>query len=186
MNKPDYFQLITKYISPSSKTFGLYLIHTTLVTNKALDIGRQLKLGTEQLSFIERSAMLHDIGIIKVSDPEIGCVGTLPYIQHGIEGQKILESEGLIKEARVCLCHLGVGLYKEDIINNHLPLPPMDMFPETIEEKIITFADLFFSKNPQKLWQERSIAEARAKLKNYSENHLDIFDHWAKEFVISL
>ena len=48
--------------------------------------------------------------------------------------------------ARTCERHVGVGLAREDILAQGLPLPMRDMVPKTIEEIIICYADEFFSK----------------------------------------
>ena len=48
--------------------------------------------------------------------------------------------------ARVCERHTGAGLTKEDIISQDLPLPHMDLLPETLEEKLVCYADKFYSK----------------------------------------
>ncbi|MDQ3073040.1 MAG: phosphohydrolase, partial [Bacteroidota bacterium] len=78
----DYLHIIEKHLDPRSPAFRYYLVHVTLVTAKALQIAKRLNLSAAQMRFIEEAAMLHDIGIVKVSYPEIGCHGTLPYIAH--------------------------------------------------------------------------------------------------------
>ena len=60
---------------------------------------------------------------------------------HGIAGAKILRMEGFPKHARVAETHIGVGIIKEDIEKNELPLPKEDFVPKTTEEKIIAYAD---------------------------------------------
>ena len=42
--------------------------------------------------------------------------------------------------------HTGAGLTKKEIIEQELPLPQQDFLPETTEEKLICYADKFFSK----------------------------------------
>ncbi len=177
----DYLSLIQKYIPPTNKLFGLYFIHVTLVTNKALAIGRQLGLSNEQLHFIEEATMLHDIGIVMVNAPEIHCTGELPYICHGVEGRKILEAEGLLQHALICERHTGVGIRKEEIITHNLPLPHRDMVPVSIEEKIICWADLFFSKNPSELWLEKTIEQVRASVAEFGTENIQTFEALAAE-----
>jgi len=150
VHKVDYFRIINKYISPYSQTYNIYVPHVTLVTAKAIKIGRKLKLGADQLRFIEEASMLHDIGIVHVKAKEIFCNGEMPYIYHIVEGRKILEAEGLPMHAKIAENHIGVGgLSKEEIISRKIPLPHRDMLCETIEEKIISYADLWYSKKPQ-------------------------------------
>ena len=182
MKKVNYYKIIHKYIPPESSTYPIYMTHVTLVTKKALDIARKLGLSEKQLKFIEEAGMLHDIGIVKIKDDEIFCAGDLPYIAHGVEGRKILEDEGLKKHALVCERHTGVGIFKDEIIENNLPLPERDMLAVSLEEEIISYADLFFSKNPKKLWYERTPDEARATIEKFGQKHIDIFESWEREF----
>ena len=53
---------------------------------------------------------------------------------------------GYPQHARVCERHTGAGLTKREIIEQELPLPQQDFLPETTEEKLICYADKFFSK----------------------------------------
>ena len=126
--------------------------------------------------------MLHDIGIVKVDSPQIGCYGKLPYLCHLTEGRAILIKEGLPKHARVAANHVGVGgLSKKEIIEGNLPLLAEDILCKTLEEKIISYADLFFSKNPKKLWQKKSADDIRSKLAK-RQQQLQRFEKWYKKF----
>lgn len=141
-----------------------------------------LNLSNEQLKFIEEAGMLHDIGIINVDDAEIFCTGDLPYICHGTEGRNILEEEDLHQHALVCERHTGVGIYKDEIIKNKLPLPERDMLAISIEEKLISYADLFFTKDPTKLWIEKTPREVANSIEKFGTRHIDTFEAWYKEF----
>lgn len=179
----DYLKIIEKYIPPSSMAFRIYMVHVSLVTAKALKIGRRLKLDSNQLRFIEEACMLHDIGIVKIRKKIIGCTGELPYIFHLPEGRKILEQEGLPMHARVAENHVGVGgLTKDEIIRKKLLIPPVDMLAETIEEKIISYADLFYSKNPSKLWVEKSHKLVRSKAILMGKRQERLFEKWIFDF----
>lgn len=182
MDKINYQDIINRHIT-NPLTKHIYLIHVTLVTARALKIAKGLNLTQSQLNFIEEASMLHDIGIIKVDDIELGCTGDLPYICHGTEGRKILEEEGLNKHALVAERHTGVGIPKENIINENLPLPHRDMLAESLEEKIISWSDLFYSKNPENLFHERSIERAYEKIAIYGENQQKIFREWEAMFA---
>ena len=179
MHRVDYFKIINKYISPYSHAYNIYVVHVSLVTAKALKIARHLKLSADQKRFIEEACMLHDIGIVHVKAKEIFCNGEMPYIYHIVEGRKILEAEGLPLHARIAENHIGVGgLTKEQIIKDKIPLPHRDMLCETIEEKIISYSDLFFSKNPRRIFIEKSIKQVRAKVKRYGKREEKIFKEW--------
>lgn len=59
----------------------------------------------------------------------------------------MLEECGLPRHALVCERHTGAGLTVEDIISQNLPLPHRDMTPQTLEERLICYADKFYSKS---------------------------------------
>lgn len=182
MKKVDYFAIIHKHIPPDSACYAVYLPHVTLVTGKALTIARRLGLSRPELQFIEEAGMLHDIGIIKVNFPEAGCAGALPYLMHGPAGREILETEGLPRHAIVCESHIGVGITKAQIIAGNLPLPQRDMLPASIEEEIISYADLFYSKDLKRLWEEKTVEQARAGVAQFGEWYDKRFDEWHKKF----
>jgi uncharacterized protein len=182
IKKVDYIKIIQKYIPPSSKTYPLYLIHVTLVTNKALKIANRIGLTEEQQQFIEEAGMLHDIGICKVKDEDLYCSGVLPYLNHGIEGRAILENEGLPKHALVCERHNGAGIYKDEIEEHLLPIPPKDYLAISLEEKLISYADTFFTKCPEYLWNEKSYEKAFKSVARFGDRHAKTFEEWHEMF----
>ena len=176
--------LIDRYYINSPVARSILLEHSRLVTARAMSIARSLKqrgLGPD-LQFIGEAAMLHDIGMIFTNAPEIGCHGEAPYLQHGIIGAKLLAEMGRTAHARVCERHTGVGLTATEIIREGLPLPPRDLQPETLEEKIICYADLFYSKNPAKLHQQKSAGKIREQLAVFGKDKVQIFDLWLNDF----
>lgn len=176
--------ILQKYCQDSPKAYRILLSHSRLVCRKALQIARRLqRKGLRiDLGFIAEAAMLHDIGIVMTDTPELGCHGNGPYIQHGIRGREILDSEGLPRHARVCERHVGVGLSVDAIVSQGLPLPARDMRPETLEEEIICYADLFYSKGKKNRDHKKSPDEVRRKLLKYGKDNALIFDHWRKRF----
>jgi uncharacterized protein len=182
MEKIDYFKIIHKYIPPESFVYSVYIPHVSLVTAKALRIAKKLGLSHEQVIFIEEAAMLHDIGIVKVKRYSPSSDGDLPYICHAPVGREILEREGLPKHALVAERHIGIGISKQEIIEQQFPLPHRDMLPESIEEKIICWADLFFGKKPEKLWTESSLAEVKKKVARYGKRQECEFQEWVALF----
>ena len=181
-------QIISKYYSDNPQAWKILLGHSRLVTRKALKIARRLKAQgvSIDLQFISEAAMLHDIGMIQTDSPDLGCKGKGSYLQHGLRGKELLEQEGLFKHARVCERHIGVGLTVEEINKQHLPLPARDMRPETLEEQIICYADLFYSKGNKNSNLEKNPAEIREKLKKYGKSKVKIFDQWQENFEPTL
>jgi uncharacterized protein len=80
-----------------------------------------------------------------------------------------LREEGFTRHARVAERHTGSGLTKEQIIAQGLPLPAEDFVPETIEEKVICYADKFFSKShPERIASPEHIRQTMLKFGNGS------------------
>ena len=148
--------------------------HSESVARKALAVCKaHPELGADE-ELVYAGAMLHDIGIVKCDAPGIHCFGTEPYIKHGVIGEASLMENGkwkmenglapdvLAKLGRICARHTGTGL------------PGLE--PETIEEKIVCYADKFFSKT--KLDREKTFDEARHSLLKFGEAGVKIFENW--------
>lgn len=176
----DPLKIIEKYYSKNQKLLEVLVKHSSAVAKKALEIAK--KFPEVDKNFIYEAAMLHDIGIIFTYISKLNPEGKYPYIAHGYLGREILEKEGFPKHALVCERHIGVGITQEEIIKKKLPLPERDMIPLTLEEKIITFADKFFSKHPDGSVREKSIDEIVKDLKNHGEEKVKIFKEWLKLF----
>ncbi len=174
----DVISLIKKYYPDGSPAYSLLLEHSRIVTEKALQVARRvISLGPD-LSFIEEASMLHDIGIFLTNAPRLGCYGDKPYICHGYLGRELLEKEGLPGHALVCERHVGTGLTVTDIETGNLPLPVRAMAPVTLEEKIICFADKFYSKVKDDTGNEKNLSQIRKELRSYGEGKLRQFDEW--------
>ncbi|MCX8070098.1 MAG: HD domain-containing protein [Thermodesulfovibrionales bacterium] len=178
MNK-QVCEIIQKYYEQTSLAYHYLLIHSKCVMQKALQIAERLQELNPDVDFIAEAAMLHDIGIIKCNANKLGCYGTLPYIAHGYVGREMLQKEGLMNHALVCERHVGVGLTVKDIIDNNFPLPHRDMVAQTLEEKIICFADKFYSKSAGQLEFHKPIDVVRKEILKYGKEKLKIFDEWA-------
>ncbi len=176
----DYNKIIDKYYPEANKLRDIFLTHSTLVTRRALkicDTHPELHLDR---GFVEEAAMLHDIGIFRCDAPGICCLGSEPYICHGIIGAELLRAEGYLRHARVCERHTGAGLTIEDIIEQNLPLPHRDFLPETLEEKLVCYADKFYSKtHPDR---EKSLEQAEKSIARFGKDGLQRFLAWKELF----
>lgn len=170
--------LLEKYYSPGTTSHRILLQHSEQVAEKAVSVANSLPNTTVDVEFVREAALLHDIGILFTAVPLLGCRGELPYLCHGIKGRELLEAAGLPRHALVCERHIGVGLSVEEIVRQKLPLPVRDMVPISLEERIVTYADLFFSKNPAKLGLERSVDKVRKSLARHGEDKVAVFDEW--------
>jgi uncharacterized protein len=176
----DPLKIIKKYYKKDSRAFKILLNHSNAVAEKALIIAEKFKDIDKE--FIYQSAMLHDIGIFMTNMPKLDCYGKFPYIAHGYLGREILEKEGYPAHALVCERHTGTGITKEEIIKNNLPLPVRDMIPVKIEEKIIAFADKFFSKESDGSVRIRTVEEIIIDLSRYGDEKVKIFKKWMEIF----
>ncbi len=172
--------IIKKYYPPETLLFKILMNHSLAVAEKALKVAE--KFPQVDKKFIYEASLLHDIGIFMTYAPKIGCFGEKPYIAHGYLGRILLEKEGFFKHALVCERHIGVGITKEEIIQNKLPLPQRDMVPETLEEKIIAFADKFFTKRGDGLVKVNTVEEILEKLAKHGKEKVKIFLDWLKLF----
>lgn len=172
--------LIDKYYSGSDRAKKILLAHSQSVADLACRVTERIG-HSEPVDhhFVAQAALLHDIGILFTDAPSLGCYGEQPYIAHGVIGARILRDEGLPRHALVCERHIGVGLSIEDIRSQNLTLPLRDMQPETIEEKIVAYADLFYSKTNTGI---RSASMVRTALARFGQYKVRIFDEWHSRF----
>lgn len=173
--------LIEKYYQKGSDIYNMLVKHSSDVKDKSLAIiDKHPELDADRI-FVEEAAMLHDIGIYLTHAPSIFCYGSYPYICHGYLGADILREEGLPRHALVCERHTGTGIGLEEIITQNLPLPHRDMRPHSIEEKIICFADCFFSKT--NTHTEKTPQQARKKLEPFGKETILQFEEWCELFL---
>lgn len=144
---PDYQAIIDKYYAQQPLLRQVLLSHSRAVADLALAIAKEQNLPLDPAQ-VEAAAMLHDIGIVGTNAPGIYCCGSEPYIRHGIIGAELLRREGAPQwAARVAERHTGSGLTAKEIEEQKLPLPARDFLPETLLEKLICYADKFYSKS---------------------------------------
>lgn len=176
----DYWKIIDKYYPEDNELRRILVVHSQMVTRKALSIvDRHPELGADR-QFVEEGAMLHDIGIFMCDADGIHCHGTHPYICHGILGADLMRREGYPRHAHVCERHTGAGLSLQDIEKQNLPLPHADYLPVSIEEQIICYADKFFSKtHPEK---EKPAEKALKSMLKFGDEGAERFKKWMQMF----
>jgi uncharacterized protein len=176
----DWKKIVDKYYPEDNELKHILLIHSQSVARKALQIVSSHPELRADSGFIEEASMLHDIGIVRCDAPGIQCFGTEPYIRHGVEGAEMLRALGFERHARVCERHTGAGLSLRNIEEQDLPLPHVDLLPETVEEKIICYADKFYSKTH--LERERTVEQALASLVKHGADGVARFEQWITMF----
>ena len=133
-NEENAIRLLEKH-SPDKESRDDVLGHSKAVQKAASELAEDVEDCDKE--FIKTACLVHDIGRFNMP-PKKGSEA----IKHGIEGAKILKEEGWPEKfQRVCENHIGIGIRKQDIEEQNLPLPLKDYIPETKEEKIIAYAD---------------------------------------------
>ena len=94
-------------------------------------------------------------------------------------------SDWLDAIARVCQRHTGAGITRAEIMEQQLPLPLPDdgnepYMPETMEEKLVCYADKFFSKT--RLDEEKTLEHVERSLAKFGEAGLARFGRWREIF----
>ena len=176
----NYQSIIDKYYPEDNELRHILITHSQSVARKALQIVSSHPELNLDAQFVEEASMLHDIGIFLTDAPGIMCFGSKPYICHGRLGAELLRREGFEKHARVCERHTGAGISMQEIERQQLPLPHQDFLPETMEEKVVCYADKFFSKTH--LDREKTIEQAEKSLVKFGEDGLQRFRQWETLF----
>jgi uncharacterized protein len=139
-------QALHKKYAPCDEVYNLVFIHCQIVC----DIAEQLITnGTFHVNveLVRTGCLLHDVGVHPLFGADGKQRSDINYITHGTEGEAILRAEGFPEAIwRFCSHHTGVGLTKEDVIKQNLPLPVTDYLADTDEELLIMYADKFHSK----------------------------------------
>lgn len=179
MKTPD--EIIELFYSKGSEQYDILYRHSLSVRDKALSIlDRHPEIEADR-AFVGEAAMLHDVGIFMCNAPDIHCYGNHPYICHGYLGADLLRAEGMPKHALVAERHTGTGLSSEYIRLAGLPLPEGRIYePQSIEEKLICYADKFFSKTH--LDDEKSLAKIEKSLSKKDASAFGRFMAWHEIF----
>lgn len=169
-------RIFEQHYPPDCPSRQILWDHSASVATLALEIGAAHR---GRLDFIEEASWLHDIGIRYTHAPGILCHGDKPYLCHGVIGREICDLEGLPEHGLVCETHVGTGLTAAEVQATGYPMPVRDMLPRTLEERIICYADQFFSKSsPRRL----DLDEVRRRVRRHGEAPLARFEELHAEF----
>ena len=171
----DYLSIIGRYYSQGNDDYNLLVKHSRQVAELAAQLCKRLIKQGQPIDedFVYEAAMLHDIGMFKTHAPGIFCFGDKLYICHGILGRELLDSVGLFRHALVCERHTGAGLTVQEIIDQQLPLPHKDLLPVSLEEKVVCYADKFYSKSH--ISSAKSLKKVTRQLSVYGEGTITRF-----------
>lgn len=116
------------------------ITHSEVVSINASAMARKAQKDYEiDLNLAEIGGLLHDIGR--------ACTHA---IDHGVVGARLLKERGINSSLqKICERHICAGIPKK--VAEVLGLPPRDFIPETIEEKIVCYADNLEGQTLQQL-----------------------------------
>ncbi len=131
--------------APTPEAFDLVYPHCLIVCGIAEQL--HARSGADlDIELVRAGSLLHDVGVYRLYD-ETGKLDHADYIRHGVLGHGLLLEEGFPEEiCRFASRHTGVGLTREDVLRQELPLPPADYVAETGEETLVMYADKFHTK----------------------------------------
>jgi uncharacterized protein len=113
------------------------ITHCQAVASLAIELAEKFKTKnySVNLELIEAGALLHDLGRSKTHS-----------VNHAVEGMKIAQNEGL-PETIICIIkrHVGAGITTKEA--EQLNWPKDNYIPQTLEEKIVCYADKCISGN---------------------------------------
>jgi len=111
--------------------------HCKAVASLAVEIAQKLKKNglNVNVKLVEVGALLHDIGRSKTHS-----------VHHAVVGAEIARSHGLPDSVvSIIERHVGGGITREEA--SKLGWPPKSYVPETLEEKIVCYADKLIEGN---------------------------------------
>jgi uncharacterized protein len=124
--------------APTPEAFALVWTHCRIVCRIA-----EQATGTDGLDMdlVRAGCLLHDIGVYRLHPAD-------HYVRHGLLGYELLGEAGLPETLRrFCSHHTGVGITRDDVLTQQLPLPDCDFLAETAEEDLVMYGDKFHSKS---------------------------------------
>jgi len=132
----DEIRALHERFAPDRAAFELVWTHCRIVC----EIAEQFLTDDLDRELVRAGALLHDIGVYRLRREEA-------YIRHGLLGHELLRTLEIPEPlARFCSHHTGVGLSREEVLSQDLPLPPADYLAESPEETLVMYADKFHSK----------------------------------------
>lgn len=131
--------------APTPRAFDLVYEHSLIVCAIAEQLHARAGLDSD-IDLVRAGCLLHDIGVYRLYD-DGGRLDVASYIRHGLLGHELLRAEGFSEViCRFASCHTGMGLSRQDVLRQRLPLPPGDYLARTGEETLVMYADKFHSK----------------------------------------
>ncbi len=146
--------------------------HILAVKNTAMRIASEVKVPVDR-DLLLTGAMLHDIGRSKTHG-----------IEHAIVGVEIARKLGVNDRVlNIIERHIGAGISREEA--KKLGLPEKDYIPQTVEEKLVAYADNLLNGDREVSFEEslerfrKTLGSDHPAVKRYIELHQEI-ESWKK------
>jgi uncharacterized protein len=161
------------------EALDLVYTHCVIVCGIAEQLHARGSLDAD-IGLVRAGCLLHDVGVYGLYD-SAGVLDHANYICHGVLGHEILREERLPEViCRFASHHTGVGISRDDVLRQELPLPPGDYLAETAEERLVMYADKFHSKTtPPVLLTANAYA---AKVRRFGEDKVAAFESMRATF----
>jgi uncharacterized protein len=165
--------------APTPEALDLVYTHCVIVCGIAEQLHARSGAGAS-LDLVRAGCLLHDVGVYRLYD-DAGRLDHANYLRHGILGHELLRQEEFPEViCRFASHHTGVGLSREDVLRQELPLPPGDYLAETPEETLVMYADKFHSKTkPPALLTADAYA---ASVRRFGEDKVAAFESMRATF----
>lgn len=165
--------------APSPEVFALVHTHCAIVWDVARQLLARGATGADP-DLVRAGCLLHDIGVYRLYGPN-GALDHDSYLRHGVLGHALLREAGYPEAlCRFCSHHTGVGITREDVLRQGLPLPPADYLAETVEERLVMYADAFHSKTlPPAFVSPDAFA---ARVRRFGDDKVAAFQALREEF----
>jgi len=145
--------------------------HCKAVSNLAIKYAREIKIKGIKINveLVRIGGLLHDIGRSRTHG-----------IDHAVIGADIVRSFDLPDSVvHIVERHIGSGIPAEETAK--LGLPNRDFLPETLEEKVVSYADKLIEGNHEIGFDEalerfsREFGESNAIVKRFKRMHTELF-----------
>lgn len=165
----------------SEADFQLVYTHCRIVEAIAMQLLDARPIDNVDRQLVHIGCLLHDIGAYQVLENGKFVRG----VRHGVIGETILRDEGFPEIIwRFASHHTGVGLTKQDVIDQHIPIPATDYTAQTDEERLVMYVDKFHSKSnpPHEPPYFCTFEWYRHSIQQFGEDKTTKFDFLAEQF----
>ncbi|MFI6226339.1 HD domain-containing protein [Micromonospora echinospora] len=165
--------------APTLDAFDLVYTHCRIVCELAEQLLADQEHGLD-VELVRAGCLLHDIGVYRLYDSSGGREQG-NYVRHGLLGHELLRDLGFPETlCRFCSCHTGMGLSRDDVVRQRIPIPVDDYLAESDEERLVMYADKFHSKRTPPVFV--SAATYVSEVRQFGRDKVERFAEMAKQF----